>query len=717
MDAFHFDTDVITPYFPVLIPDGQSSGLLSSKAHEKMASWKPLSISISALIIFSSVAYLLFLSTPFVSIRHHQQQSSLSESRRKHFRAPAVNPFSEIDGHEASEIYTFLQRSSNLSVTTDVVRGGRSANYLVELLRPNKSDVVDFLDHNGPIPERWARVSNIELRQDDAYIVDYMVGPLPPSNDTQILPLIYPHNSGRNYVQSPISDVFALLDWALSIGENASDITQELLGATTNRHDPSDPDALVIGARPALIDHGSMVHWLEFFGSGIESDSRSLLPQGLYVKLDTPTANPSTWTTGEWFYNGILYSNDTVLREAIKSPDFVKLELNRDGSWTDTEDFGASSFPERDMPPPLSIQPYGPRYHLDREQNYVSWMGFSFYLSTAQATALSLFDIRYNSSRLIYQLGLQEALAHYAGVEPMQSGLEFLDTFFGMGSMMFSLVPGVDCPGHAEYIDMSFHKGGKMYTNKNAICVFEYTSDAPLQRHTSTFSATVSRNTYLVVRSVSTVGNYDYTVSIFRRFVLIVSREKVEPFRTSYLLRELLLTSGTDFSLLNRLIIYFILMDPSKSNFELQDTYSVPFMRNHAPTRRPPTRRRATKETTQTQGTNMATACTRPCTRRCTTTWWCSRRISTSAGPPTRSCGLPSSPCGANTTGTDLKSPPARAGTRCTWSTGPSSARRVWTGPRTVGTCFWSRRTPPTSGGRNGRTAFWAVLAWATLHT
>ncbi|KAJ9631214.1 hypothetical protein H2204_008299 [Knufia peltigerae] len=512
MDAFHFDTDVITPYFPVLIPDGQSSGLLSSKAHEKMASWKPLSISISALIIFSSVAYLLFLSTPFFSIRHHQQQSSLSESRRKHFRAPAVNPFSEIDGHEASEIYTFLQRSSNLSVTTDVVRGGGSANYLVELLRPNKSDVVDFLDHNGPIPERWARVSNIELRQDDAHIVDYMVGPLPPSNDTQILPLIYPHNSGRNYVQSPISDVFALLDWALSIGENASDITQELLGATTNRHDPSDPDALVIGARPALIDHGSMVHWLEFFGSGIESDSRSLLAQGLYVKLDTPTANPSTWTTGEWFYNGILYSNDTVLREAIKSPDFVKLELNRDGSWTDTEDFGASSFPERDMPPPLSIQPYGPRYHLDREQNYVSWMGFSFYLSTAQTTALSLFDIRYNSSRLIYQLGLQEALAHYAGVEPMQSGLEFLDTFFGMGSMMFSLVPGVDCPGHAEFIDMSYHKGGKMYTNKNAICVFEYTSDAPLQRHTSTFSATVSRNTYLVVRSVSTVGNYDYTI-------------------------------------------------------------------------------------------------------------------------------------------------------------------------------------------------------------
>ncbi|KAK5398842.1 hypothetical protein LTR20_004274 [Exophiala xenobiotica] len=476
------------------------------------ASWKPLGISISAVIIFSSVAYLFFLfsSTTIDPIRkQHESSTSTSTSHHSHFQAAAENPFAEIDDREASEIYTFLHQSPSV----DLGKGAdsRNLNYLIELLRPNKSDVVKYLDNNGPVPDRWARVSNLEIRKDNSYIVDYMVGPLPPSNDTQILPLTYPYNSGRNYVQSPISDVFALLDWALSIGENASDITQELLGAQVNRNDPSDPDALVMGSRPALIDQGHMVHWLEFFGSGIASDSRSLLPQGLYVKLDTPSANPSTWKTGQWFYNGFLYDNDTTLREAMKSPDFVKLELNNDGSWTDTEDF-STAFPERDMPPPLSIQPYGPRYHLDRAQNYISWMGFSFFLSTAQATALSLFDIRYNSTRIIYQLGLQEALAHYAGVEPLQSGLEFLDTFFGMGAMMFSLVPGVDCPGHAEYIDMSYHKGGKMYTNKNAICIFEYTSDAPLQRHTSTFSATVSRNTYLVVRSVSTVGNYDYTI-------------------------------------------------------------------------------------------------------------------------------------------------------------------------------------------------------------
>lgn len=40
----------------------------------------------------------------------------------------------------------------------------------------------------------------------------------------------------------------------------------------------------------------------------------------------------------------------------------------------------------------------------------------------------------------------------------------------------------------------------------------EYTADHALQRHTAASHVTVSRNTYLIVRSVSTMGNYDYTI-------------------------------------------------------------------------------------------------------------------------------------------------------------------------------------------------------------
>lgn len=471
-------------------------------------------ITIAALLFVSICVGYLFVPWFNQLSPAEQQPRSIVAFRhaRKQFKAPAKNPWAEIDEVEAAQVRSFVQQASNLPNSASGFRAGdRKVIYRIETLRPNKTDVIDYLDHNGPRPERWARVAMLEARGNDAFSVDYMVGPLPASKATSMLPLSYCYNSGRNRVQTPLSDGLDLMGWAIQIGERVSDITQDLLGATVNALDPSDPDALVMGWRPALIEAGRMVHWLEFFGPGMRSDGRTLLPQGLYVKFDTPSTNHHDWTVGQWFYNGVLYDNDTVLRDAIKDPAFQRLTLNHDGAWTDTEDL-AASMPERDMPPPLSVQPYGPRYHLDRDESYVSWMGFSFFLSTNQATALSLFDVRYNNSRLIYHLGLQEALAHYAGSEPLQSGLEFLDTFFGMGSMMFSLVPGVDCPGHAEYLDMSYHKGGKMYTNRNAICVFEFTSDAPLQRHTSAYSVSVSRNTYLVVRSVSTVGNYDYTI-------------------------------------------------------------------------------------------------------------------------------------------------------------------------------------------------------------
>ena len=472
------------------------------------SSWKFLGGALSALLIFSGLLFYIFWGSG--PIRQHDF-SAPSKNPHRLFEAPAQNPWAELDDAEVAQVYTWLHENTHLLGSHDGLPGPKGL-ILVELLRPNKSNVVGYLDNSGPVPGRWARLSNLETRGDNAFIVEYMVRPLPPSSNTKVLPLSYCHNSGRNFIQTPVPDVSALLGWVLGIGENASDITLDLLDAKTNREDPDDPDGLVIGARPALVEPGRMVLWLEFFGPGVKSDGRSLLPQGLYVKLDIPTANPESWQTGQWFYNGVLYDNDTVLREAMKTPEFKRLTINEDGPWTNTEDFDSAT-PGRAMPPPLSIQPYGPRFQLDRTEDYISWMGFSFYISTAQATAVSLFDIRYNNSRLIYHLGLQEALAHYAGAEPMQSGLEFLDTFFGMGKMMFSLIPGFDCPGHAEYIDMTYHRGGKMYTNRNAICVFEYTSDAPLQRHTSGYSASISRNTYLVVRSVSTVGNYDYTAS------------------------------------------------------------------------------------------------------------------------------------------------------------------------------------------------------------
>ena len=133
-------------------------------------------------------------------------------------------------------------------------------------------------------------------------------------------------------------------------------------------------------------------------------------------------------------------------------------------------------------------------------------------MTFTQATGVSVYDVRFKGERVLYELGLQEALAHYSGDDPMAGSQVFLDTFFGMGTNAFQLVPGYDCPAYADYLDTELHRLGATETLQNNICVFEFTSDYVLSRHTTQSSVTVSRNTFLTVRSVSTVGNYDYTI-------------------------------------------------------------------------------------------------------------------------------------------------------------------------------------------------------------
>jgi primary-amine oxidase len=226
---------------------------------------------------------------------------------------------------------------------------------------------------------------------------------------------------------------------------------------------------------------------------------------------DVPSFDSATWKIQKWYYNGVLYASTSALRNAINSPDFEICPHNRDGDWTDPADLRDGD-PGRRNPPPVMVQPQGPRFNIDKQQNYVSWMGFEFYISTSSDTGLTLHDIRFNGDSIIYEIGLQEALSHYAGDDPVQGGLEFLDTLFFMGIRMFELVPGYDCPAYSTFLSATFNHGESPTTVPNSICIFEYTADYPLQRHTTDYRVSVSRNTYLIVRSVSTVGNYDYTI-------------------------------------------------------------------------------------------------------------------------------------------------------------------------------------------------------------
>jgi hypothetical protein len=52
-------------------------------------------------------------------------------------------------------------------------------------------------------------------------------------------------------------------------------------------------------------------------------------------------------------------------------------------------------------------------------------------------TGMRLYDIKYKGERVAYELGLQEAIAHYAGNDPHQSGTAYLGKYLPFHRNMF----------------------------------------------------------------------------------------------------------------------------------------------------------------------------------------------------------------------------------------------------------------------------------------
>lgn len=464
-------------------------------------------VALTAVVFVLAVSYLMLPS------RIYGPAIDLGDSSSSRFSAPKPNIWSDLSRQEAEDVYGFLVKEwADLNITRAPKTADDNFIVTIETLQPNKSQAVPYLFEEQSRPGRWAKTVLSHQTKEGPFLSYYAVGPLPVSSETRAEPLTYPFNSGRHSVPNLMADFPQSIAWALGLAENVSDITTELLGAKVNRKNPLDPDALQAFPRLTRLAAGLVIGWIQFFRPGMGSSGRTLLPQGLYAKIDA-SKDVSQWEVGEWWYNGQLFDNVEHLRQAINDPDggFLRTQPNLDGPWTDTEDFDAHPA-GRELPPPVSIQPLGPRYKLDKTERFVSWFGFEFYFTSTQATGVSLYDIRFKGERVMYELSLQEALAHYAGDDPLAGGQEFLDAFFGMGTNAFEMLPGYDCPAYADYLSSELHRSGMTETLPNNICIFEFTSDHLLSRHTAQYSVSASRNTFLTLRSVSTVGNYDYTI-------------------------------------------------------------------------------------------------------------------------------------------------------------------------------------------------------------
>ncbi len=170
----------------------------------------------------------------------------------------------------------------------------------------------------------------------------------------------------------------------------------------------------------------------------------------------------------------------------------------------------------RDAKPVVQSSPRGSNVSFDG--SLIRWQNWSFHLrwDLRAGTVISLasYDDHGEPRPVLYQGSLAEIFVPYQDPTVGWYFRNYMDQGeYGLGSTASPLAHGVDCPANATYLPVSMsNAAGGADTLEDRVCVFERALGHPVWRHfdIATEALESRPGTELVVRSIATVGNYDY---------------------------------------------------------------------------------------------------------------------------------------------------------------------------------------------------------------
>jgi len=442
--------------------------------------------------------------------------------------APKENVWSPITPEDNLAVWNLLHAPESGLNLTDPSIAKLTDNYVfwIDTLHTNKSDVLPYLESCGkPPPAKYARAIIFRGAIEEPDSQEFMIGPLPVGPATRIEKLDYIYNGGRGgsvpfngrYFDSVRSAATEPL--LLSIMAEIADITEKLIGGVYYGSRDNRTTLTSTAGTPMSLNGTTTYRTVMFRYPG---SATYLLPLDFFVLLDCPGLNPDDYKLKGIVTNSRFFPTVADLRAAWDAG-----ELKEEFPQTRDYDWGLVDYkPElgvRDLEnlmAPQTLEIGGKRYKLDEEQRYVEYMGWSFYLSFTRSLGVMLYDIKFKGERVIYELSLQEAAAQYAGRTPKAASTVYHDTYYSLGTDVGALVEGFDCPFGSTFLPITYFSGNTSVTQPNAICIFEADLGYPISRHRSggsnnwgyTNLGTV-KGSGLTVRSIATIGNYDYMFS------------------------------------------------------------------------------------------------------------------------------------------------------------------------------------------------------------
>lgn len=193
------------------------------------------------------------LKAPVVhSTSHQAEDGPCSPGNLTTTKSPLPNIFAALTADEAASVTKFLHMQDELNLTANAnatrcvpslrhrinvtdLAGFSWDNVIViaELLEPNKTDALPFLNGKGARPARYAKATIQFQATLEPYLKEYMIGPLPVSNQTTLQPLNYPYNKGVGYQRIYNADPDLYNEFLVNISASVEDILMTMMNGVS----------------------------------------------------------------------------------------------------------------------------------------------------------------------------------------------------------------------------------------------------------------------------------------------------------------------------------------------------------------------------------------------------------------------------------------------------------------------------------------------------
>ncbi|XP_026193526.1 uncharacterized protein LOC34622548 [Cyclospora cayetanensis] len=457
--------------------------------------------------------------------------------------APEPTVFDPLTSTEEFMVREFMGKQRNLNI-----EGVYRINLFID-----KHKIVEHLDKGGPAPKRYARVRAGTCKDREGAYRQYKVGPLDVRSADQMtlepIGAVVPTDCGGYNPQG----VFGRRLLAAEEEAQLAEILQESFGYGFGKarcqfehkkpHGEHHQGCLEFG--PMLYEEGDDKKIVTIW-AGLRTPEGNKVP--FYFLLPAPEGvSPEVLQKPEereeltfklehvkgYWYDGQKFGTLQEFVEAYKTdmnfkkmtPKLFKERLEAQKHEREQSIKSEKAAALRRLAPawlapnpegrvgleyraaPEHIEPQGRRYTIrqspGQECYSVNYAGWEFVMNMDRDTALRLWDVKFQGQRVVFEMGMMEALAHYSVAE---RNWYFIDSWYGgLGSAARRLHPGIECA-----------KTGQVLFDGGSLCIFEKDFARPLRAHWK--SGTLrdgAPHMALVLRSMITVSNYDYVTDYY----------------------------------------------------------------------------------------------------------------------------------------------------------------------------------------------------------